>query len=98
MSSSLTTMAMSDRPLQVVAHGCAVSKYAGQHKGEQNGEPAARRKTGIDIDRMSRSRDGPCDCAHHDAETLQRKHRPCNRVQTLCVHRDERIAGANGVD
>jgi len=46
-SSSLTTIAMSHRPFEVVAHARAFREHAGQQERQEDGEPAVDRKTGI---------------------------------------------------
>src|SRR6185436_7903068 len=45
-SSSLTVIAMSHRPFEVLPHQRALSEYAGQQEGEEYGEPAVDRKAG----------------------------------------------------
>src|SRR6185369_6251464 len=54
-SSSLTAIATSHRPFEVVAHMRAFREDAGQQEREENGEPAVDRKSGIEMDRMRRS-------------------------------------------
>src|SRR5262245_746422 len=66
-SSSLTTIGMSDRPLEVVAHERAFREHAGQQEGEKDGEPAADREAGVEMERMRGSRDALRDRADDDA-------------------------------
>src|SRR5262245_54012672 len=98
MSSSVTTMGMSDDPFEVVAHMRAFREYAGQHKGEEHGEPAVDRKAGIEIDGVRRRRNGLADRADDDAEHLQREQRPGDRAQALGIGGDEWVAGGHGFD
>src|SRR5574339_445197 len=53
-SSSLTAIGISDRPLEILAHERAFGEDARQQEREEHGEPAVDRKTGIDIERVSR--------------------------------------------
>src|SRR5882672_1463984 len=57
-SSSLTAIAISHRPFEVFAHERAFREHPSQHEGEEYGEPAVDRETGIEIDRMRRSGNG----------------------------------------
>src|SRR5688572_10439120 len=98
MSSSLTAIAMSDRPFEIVAHQRAFREDAGEQEGEEHGEPAVDRKAGVDIDRMSRDGDGLRDRADHHAEQLQPEQRPGNRLQPCRVRGDERVPCTDGVD
>src|SRR5207245_9014497 len=50
-SSSLTAIAMSHRPFEVLAHERAFREHSGQQKRENYREPAADRKAGIETDR-----------------------------------------------
>src|SRR5688572_27722095 len=97
-SSSLTTMAMSDGPFEVVAHAGAFRKDAGQDEREQHAEPAADGKAGVQINRMRGSRNRLRDGADGNAEQLKRQHRFRYRLQALRVRRHERVPGANRID
>src|SRR5687768_11138338 len=79
-SSSLTAIAISHRPFEVVAHQCARREHARQQEREEHGEPAVDRKAGIEIDRMRRTGNGLADRADDDAEQLQREQRPGDRL------------------
>src|SRR5205809_7821831 len=46
-SSSLTVIAISHCPFEIVAHERAFRKHSGQHEREEDGEPAVNRKAGI---------------------------------------------------
>src|SRR2546421_6733236 len=50
-SSSLTAIAMSHGPFEVFAHQRAFREDAGQHEGQEYGEPAVDRKAGVEMDR-----------------------------------------------
>src|SRR3989440_12737285 len=62
-SSSLTAIATSHRPFQVVPHVRALRKHTGQQEREEYGEPAVDRKAGIQAERMRRRRNGLGDYA-----------------------------------
>src|ERR687898_449875 len=81
-SSSLTAIAISDRPFEVFAHARPFREHAGQQKREEHGEPARDRKAGIELERMRRTGNGSGDRADDEAEELQREQRPGDRLQT----------------
>src|SRR5256885_1704494 len=97
-SSSLTAIAISHRSYEVFAHERAFREHAGQHEREQDGEPSADRKAGIELDGMRRSRNGLADRADGDAENLQPEQRPGDLMQTGRVGGDEWVARANRLD
>ena len=76
----------------------AFREHAGQQEREEYGEPAVDRKAGIEMERMRRSRNGLGDRADDEAEKLQREQRPGDRLQTVRVRGDERVARANRLD
>src|SRR5262245_38827970 len=51
-SSSLTAIAMSDRPFEVVPHEGAFGEHPGQQEREEHGEPPADREAGIQMEGM----------------------------------------------
>src|SRR5204862_1628523 len=55
-SSSLTTIAKSHRPFEVVAHERSLGEHAGQQEREEYGKPAVDRHAGIEMERRSRNR------------------------------------------
>src|SRR2546430_3445877 len=65
-SSSLTAIAISHRSYEVVAHERAFREHAGQHKREEDGEPAVDRKAGTEMDEMRRTRNGLAERADND--------------------------------
>src|SRR5262249_31704318 len=69
-SSSLTAIAMSNRPLEVFAHERAFREHAGQQERENYCEPAADRKAGIEMEGMYRTRNGLADRADDQAKKL----------------------------
>src|SRR5437762_8022889 len=69
-SSSLTAIATSHGSFEVFAHERAFCEDAGQQKREEHGEPAVDRKTGIEMERMPRNRNGLGDRADDEAEKL----------------------------
>src|SRR5207245_9332998 len=69
-SSSLTAIAMSHRPFEVLAHERAFREHSGQQEREKYREPAADRKAGIEMDRMRRTRNGLGDRADDEAKKL----------------------------
>ena len=73
----------------------AFREHSGQQEREQYGEPAVDRKAGIDIERIRRTRNAPRDSADDEAEKLQREQDPGDRLQTLRVRGDERVARAD---
>src|SRR6185503_10547355 len=91
-SSSLMVIAMSHRPFEVFAHERAFSEHPGQQEREEYGEPAADREACVYVKRMRRSRNGPGDCADHNAEKVQREQHPGDRLQPGRVRGDERDA------
>ena len=76
----------------------AFREHAGQQEREDHGEPAVDRKAGIEMERMRRSRNALGDGADDDAEQLQREQRPGDRLQTVRVRGDERVAAAHRLD
>src|ERR1700752_2644688 len=54
ISSSLTAIAISHRPVEVFAHERAFREHAGQQEREEHGKPAVYRKSSIDSERMGR--------------------------------------------
>src|SRR5215471_16910266 len=52
-SSSLTTIAMSHGPVQVLAHQRAFGEDTREDECQENGEPAADRKAGVEVQRVS---------------------------------------------
>src|SRR5687768_2109351 len=58
-SSSLTAIAMSHRPFEVVAHQRACREHTREHERKEHGEPAVDRKAGIDIERVRRRGNAP---------------------------------------
>src|SRR3977135_856561 len=97
-SASLTAIATSHRPFQVVPHVRALRKHTGQQEREEYGEPAVDRKAGIQAERMRRRRNGRGDYADHYTESVQRDQRPGDRLQTVRVLGDKRVARADRLD
>src|SRR5687767_13674556 len=97
-SSSLTAIAMSDRPFEIFAHERAFREHAGQQECEEHGEPAIDRKAGVQIDRICRTRNALADGADDDAEKLEREEGPGDRLQTARVRGDERVPRAHGLN
>ena len=62
---------MSHGPFELFAHERAFCEHAGQQEREEDGEPAVDRETGIEMERVRRSRNGLADRADDDAEKLQ---------------------------
>src|SRR5436305_12727856 len=69
-SSSLTAIAMSHDPFEVFAHERAFREHAGQHERENDHEPAADRESGIEMDRMRRTRNGLTARTNEDDENM----------------------------
>ena len=55
-------------------------------------------KPGLEMERMRRRRNSLGDRADDEAEKLQREQRPGDRLQTVRVRGDERVARANRLD
>src|SRR6202790_1012373 len=69
-SSSLTAMAMSHRPFEVFTHQRAFGEDAREDEGQNDRQPAAGRKAGIEMKRMSGRRNGFADKPDDEAEQL----------------------------
>src|SRR5678816_3588094 len=95
ISSSLMAIAMSHCPFEVFAHERAFREHPGQQEREQYREPPVDRKAGIYMKWMSWTRNGFGDRADDDAENLQSKQHPGDRLQTRCVRGNERVAPSN---
>ena len=61
-------IAMSHRPFEVFAHERAFREHAGEQEGEEDGEPAVDRETGIEMDRVRRGRNGLADRTNDEAQ------------------------------
>src|ERR1700730_7484023 len=94
-SSSFTAMAMSHRPFEVFTHQRALGEDARENEGQDDRQPAAGRKAGVEMKRMSGRRNGFADKTYDEAEHLLSEQKPGDRLQAVCIRRDERIAGAN---
>src|ERR1700730_11558396 len=80
-SSSFTAMAMSHRPFQVFTHQRSFGEDAREDKGQDDRQPAAGRKAGIEMKRMSGRRNGSADEPDDDAEHLLSEQNPGDRLQ-----------------
>src|ERR1700676_4704891 len=94
-SSSLTAMAMSHRPFEVFTHQRAFGEDAREDEGQNDRQPAAGRKAGIEMKRMSGRRNGFADKPDDEAERLLSEQNPGDRLQAVCICSDEGIALAN---
>src|ERR1051325_7890069 len=90
-SSSLTAIAMSYRPFEVVAHERSFRKHACQQEREKDGQPAVDRKAGLQVEWMRRGRNDLADRADQHAEKLQRHEPPADGLQTHRICGDESI-------
>src|SRR5438105_10183970 len=94
-SSSLTAMAMSHHPFEVFTHQRAFGEDAREDERQDDRQPAAGRKAGIEMKRMSGRRNGFADKPDDDAEHLLPEQKPGDRLQAVCIHGDKGIADAN---
>src|SRR5688500_11961899 len=96
-SSSLTMIATSDGPLEVVAHAGAMLEHAGEHEQQQDGNPSRQRDAKADVERLRLRRDGGSDTAYHVVQQLGGQQGEGDLPQAARILDDERIAGMNGV-
>src|SRR3954451_2863204 len=88
-SSSLTAIAMSHRPFEVVAHQSPLGEHTREDEGEDHREPAAGREAGIEVQRKLLGRDRLADAADHQAQELEREQRPGDGIKPVGIGPDE---------